>query len=296
MSAYRLSIIDSVQPYLLQKTERYYRYPIYHRGIQEFFGFCTMGMEKAEKDGTIQYRMVPEVGNQLLICVKDNKVEIAKINPDEELGTVHLRPSTDYFGVRFIPGIVSQVEHFLSHRAALKTIRHYFLLEKGFKQRARIFQHIFDDFLEQTGEHNDNPQVPSIYAIVSETNGDIRVDELSRNLGYSQRYMSKMIRSDFGMAPKTLCKYIKFQKSLEYLGVRNDMDITEVSSALGYYDQSHFVKYFKEFTGVTPRSYVNMVRSDRLYQKIESVGDDMRNIHNQETFSPKEWKTLFLAE
>ena len=155
---------------------------------------------------------------------------------------------------------------------------------------------MFEEFLGSSAEHNLNSQVPSIYAMVSKTNGDIRIDELSRHLGYSQRYMSKMIKAGFGMSPKTLCKYIKFQKSLEYLGCRSDMDITEVSNALGYYDQSHFVKYFKEFTGVTPKNYVSMVRQDRLYQKIENVGRQDMDYYHRETFTPREWKNLFLAE
>ena len=56
------------------------------------------------------------------------------------------------------------------------------------------------------------------------------------------------------------------------------------------------IKYFKEFTGVTPRSYVSMVRQDRLYQKIENIGHAETDHHHHETFTPKEWKTLFLAE
>ena len=296
MPVYELSFIDPVQPYLLQTTARYYKYPVYQRGIQEFFGFCTYGKEKADADGYISFRMVPDVGVQTLITCDQNDFSVITLEPDVEAMIVKLRPDTEYFGIRFIPGIVGQVEKFLSQMPYMKEVHKYFLNENGFSQRCRIFQRIFEDYLNDSGERNSNSQVPTIYAMVSKTNGDIRIDELSRHLGYSQRYMSKMIKAGFGMSPKTLCKYIKFQKSLEYLGYRSDMDITEVSNALGYYDQSHFVKYFKEFTGVTPRSYVSMVRQDRLYQKIENIGHAETDYHHHETFTPKEWKTLFLAE
>ena len=296
MSAYTLSVIDPVQPYLLQTTARYYKYQVYQRGIQEFFGFSTYGPEKADEDGYITFRMVPDVGIQTLITCDQSAFSIITLEPDMEAMFVKLKPDTEYFGIRFIPGIVGHVQKFLSQPLYAEKIREYFLQERGFSQRCRIFQRVFDEFLDSSMGHNLNSQVPSIYAMVSKTNGDIRIDELSRHLGYSQRYMSKMIKAGFGMSPKTLCKYIKFQKSLEYLGYRSDMDITEVSNALGYYDQSHFVKYFKEFTGVTPRSYVSMVRQDRLYQKIETIGRQDADYHHRETFTPREWKNLFLAE
>lgn len=296
MAAYELAFIDPVQPYLLQKTHRYYKYQVYHRGIQEFFGFCTYGETEANEDGMISFRMVPDVGIQTLITCRQNHFSMLTLEPGAEQTNVELYPDTEYFGIRFIPGISEFVEEFLMDNHFYEEIRKQFMEESGFTQRCRIFKRIFEEFLNNRGEHNLNSQVPSIYALISNSNGDIRIDELSRHLGYSQRYMSKMIKAEFGMSPKTLCKYIKFQKSLEYLGYRSDMDITEVSNALGYYDQSHFVKYFKEFTGVTPRSYVSMIRSNKIYQKIENVGKVQIDYHHKETFTSREWKNLFLAE
>ena len=259
MSACTLSFIDPVQPYLLQTTARYYKYPVYQRGIQEFFGFCTYGPERADEDGYITFRMVPDVGIQTLIACDQSEFSIITLEPDVEAMFVKLKPDTEYFGIRFMPGIVGYVQKFLSQPVYAEELHTYFLQENGFSRRCRIFQNVFEEFLGSSVEHNLNSQVPSIYAMVSRTNGDIRIDELSRHLGYSQRYMSKMIKAGFGMSPKTLCKYIKFQKSLEYLGYRNDMDITEVSNALGYYDQSHFIHDFKKFTSLTPNKFTKIL-------------------------------------
>lgn len=296
MSAFELSFINPIQPYLLQTTARYYRYSVYQRGIQDFFGFCTYGIEKADAEGYITFRMVPDVGIQTLIMCDQSDFSVIMLEPDAETMIVKLNPDKEYFGIRFIPGIVGYVEKFFGQKSYMEELRKYFAVEKGFSQRCRLFQSIFEDYLASCKERHVNSQVPSIYAMVSKTDGDIRIDELSRYLGYSQRYMSKMVRAGFGMSPKTFCKYMKFQKALEYLGYRNDMDITEISNALGYYDQSHFVKYFKEFTGATPRNYVCMVRKDKLYQKIENIGGEDVDYRHRETFTVKEWKSLFLAE
>lgn len=296
MSICELSLLDPVQPYLLQTTARYYKYPVYQRGIQEFFSFCTYGKEQADSEGLLAFRMVPDLGIQMLFSCQERKLSQMLLKPDTEGRVIQLKPDTEYFGIRFIPGIQKAAETFAVDAASIEKIRICFSQESAFSQRCRIFQRIFEDYLLSSKEHNGCSQVPFIYALITKSNGDIRIEEMSRYLGYSQRYMGKMVKNGFGMSPKTLCKYMKFQKALEYLGRRNDMDITEVSTRLGYYDQSHFVKCFKEFTGTTPKNYVRMIRQNKLYQKIEKIGPKEAPHADRKHFTSKEWKMLFLAE
>ena len=132
MSACTLSFIDPVQPYLLQTTARYYKYPVYQRGIQEFFGFCTYGPERADEDGYITFRMVPDVGIQTLIACDQSEFSIITLEPDVEAMFVKLKPETEYFGIRFIPGIVGYAQKFLQQSVYAEEIHRYFLEEKGF--------------------------------------------------------------------------------------------------------------------------------------------------------------------
>jgi AraC-like DNA-binding protein len=47
---------------------------------------------------------------------------------------------------------------------------------------------------------------------------------------------------------------VRFQAATQQklTGVR---DLTEIAYACGYYDQSHFIKDFRQFSGYTPKEY-----------------------------------------
>jgi len=49
-------------------------------------------------------------------------------------------------------------------------------------------------------------------------------------------------------------KISRFQKSL-YLLANNNDSLTSIAHHCGYFDQSHFIKDFKEFTGTTPSEF-----------------------------------------
>lgn len=68
------------------------------------------------------------------------------------------------------------------------------------------------------------------------------------------RYLQKLVFQYTGLSPKTYDKITRFQHSLKLLG-RNDLPLTSIAYDCGYFDQSHFIRDFKSFTGLTPSSY-----------------------------------------
>jgi AraC-like DNA-binding protein len=73
--------------------------------------------------------------------------------------------------------------------------------------------------------------------------------------GISLRYLEKTFGEFLGVSPKLFVKITRLQKSFAYLH-RRSCSLTEVAFASGYYDQSHFIRDFKSFTGMTPSQYV----------------------------------------
>ena len=57
------------------------------------------------------------------------------------------------------------------------------------------------------------------------------------------------------MNPKLLGQILRFEKAYSYLHTHSQEDISNIISILGYYDQSHFNKEFKRFSGMTPFEY-----------------------------------------
>jgi hypothetical protein len=61
--------------------------------------------------------------------------------------------------------------------------------------------------------------------------------------------------TSWGVSPKQLSKIIRLQATLKMIADDNFSSLTSVAYSGNYYDQAHFIKDFKEFTGVSPKEF-----------------------------------------
>lgn len=80
------------------------------------------------------------------------------------------------------------------------------------------------------------------------------IDDLSNELCYSSRQLNRKTRDLFGVSPEELVIHKKFRTAVETMHgqVRS---LTEIAYESGFYDQAHFCRNFKKFTGLTPKQY-----------------------------------------
>ncbi len=85
-----------------------------------------------------------------------------------------------------------------------------------------------------------------------------------------RRQLERNFLKQIGISPKQLGKIIRLQATLQMLLNNESKTLTEIAYETNYYDQSHFIKDFKEFTGLTPTEFLTddkMILSSLLYQK-----------------------------
>jgi AraC-like DNA-binding protein len=82
-----------------------------------------------------------------------------------------------------------------------------------------------------------------------------RVGDVVRESGYSRRRFGELFRAEIGLAPKVYCRLRRFQQVLWRLAASRDVPWGELALSLGYADQAHFNREFREFAGVTPGAY-----------------------------------------
>lgn len=58
------------------------------------------------------------------------------------------------------------------------------------------------------------------------------------------------------MSPKQLGKVIRLQTALKMLLNQQSKSLTKIAYESEYYDQAHFIKDFKEFTGINPKEFL----------------------------------------
>lgn len=100
-----------------------------------------------------------------------------------------------------------------------------------------------------------NSIVESTVETILTANGKLSVDELSEQNKTNRRQLARKFSSDIGLSPKQLSKTIKIQATLKMLLTKDITSLTDLAYENEYYDQAHFIKDFKEFTGLTPKEF-----------------------------------------
>ena len=96
---------------------------------------------------------------------------------------------------------------------------------------------------------------------IYETKGNVSIKEISQDTGYSECYVRRSFHEIHGISPKTFEKIVRFQNTLEEMALHKDMAFYDMAQESGYYDQSHMVKEFKNFTGLTPENYLKYMEN-----------------------------------
>jgi len=58
-----------------------------------------------------------------------------------------------------------------------------------------------------------------------------------------------------GMSPKLFLRIQRFDRLLARVSRASEVQWANVAADHGYYDQSHFIRDFRDFTGMTPSVY-----------------------------------------
>jgi AraC-like DNA-binding protein len=76
----------------------------------------------------------------------------------------------------------------------------------------------------------------------------------------SKRWLQKRFDEVYGMSFKQIQSNLRFQKAhqelWQTLSRRQSISLTELAYRNGYFDQAHFIKDFKRYTGMTPGKYL----------------------------------------
>lgn len=85
--------------------------------------------------------------------------------------------------------------------------------------------------------------------------GSITIKELEKRSGYSSRWLNMKFKEKIGVSPKNLASIIRFKQYYQALINGNESTFFKNDYLNIYYDQSHFIKDFKRFTGLPPTRF-----------------------------------------
>lgn len=85
--------------------------------------------------------------------------------------------------------------------------------------------------------------------------GDISFAALQKQVQITERTLERRFKQSIGVSAKFFSRICRFQESLTQLRKNNYQKLSDIAYENGYSDQSHFIRTFKEFAGVSPFDY-----------------------------------------
>lgn len=184
-------------------------------------------------------------------------------------GHVHL------FGVRFHPAGAFAVGGLPMHELTNQILPIEWVLGSGgseiesrvwdadrFEKRIAAFEKFFTARL--AAQPREDVLSAHAAALIARSGGSISVSRLCERLGVSERRLERRLRAQVGLSPKTLARIVRFQRVVRKLQYAETPKVLDAVHELGYFDQSHLIRDFREFSGDTPLGY---------FEKTHSISD-----------------------
>ena len=82
----------------------------------------------------------------------------------------------------------------------------------------------------------------------------ITVEDMARRCNLDRSYFGKVFRDTLGQSPQEFLIQYRMEKAAELLKI-TELPVGEISRQVGYPNQLHFSRAFKNFYGISPRTY-----------------------------------------
>ena len=172
------------------------------------------------------------------------------------------------FGVRFVPGGLRKLIKIHISELIGKQIPLMDLLKKDplleemdqgedFRQRIAIISRYLLSRIDKSYASADIVRYCTDKIITSQ--GNVLIGDLSKETGYTVRYLRILYHQHVGISPKEFCEIIQFQTSLlqfaYLLNEHKDFSLCDFAVQAGYYDQSHMNKCYQKMVGCLPQEF-----------------------------------------
>ena len=128
--------------------------------------------------------------------------------------------------------------------------------------KIRLVQQYLIKLLSDSGA---DPVLDYCIGEIEGSKGLMTVGELERRTGYSSRWLYDKFIGKVGLSPKNLSSVIRFTQFYKRWAKDPGADFYKDDIYHFFYDQAHFIKDFKRFTGLSPLKFV---RSDNEFGRI----------------------------
>lgn len=96
------------------------------------------------------------------------------------------------------------------------------------------------------------------------------VKAVGDSMGYRAKRFIRLFHDSVGLTPKLFCRIRRFQSVLDHIVSGEHVQWANVALDAGYFDQSHLIRDFRAFAGVTPLDYQPVESSRKNHMPLTS--------------------------
>lgn len=218
---------------------------------------------KTSKNSVNSTLVVPDGCIDLTFCCNPKKSSANIVGTVLQGKQIAFKENTEYFGIRYLPGQgIYLMKELINKQIPLIDVisNASGIVDKigeaqSFKERTELLVNFINSSMLKSYT------VPDIvsYSIkaICLARGNLIIDQLAHETGYSNRYLRKKFEEFIGLSPKVFSEIIRFQNSLRMIIEPENYDYSDIINENGYYDQSHLNYQFKKFCNLTPAKLKN---------------------------------------
>lgn len=180
--------------------------------------------------------------------------------------------NVDLFGIRFHPagafrfmrfdikelaGRVDPLDSVLGNSVAV--VEEHLSQQSDFHGRVAIAESYLAGLMRSVSIRS-SPYVDHALAIISSSHGNVSIREITKEVAISERSLERLFGRYVGTTPKAYSRIVRFQRVLREIENGENGDILDTALACGYYDQSHLINDFNQFSGSSPSAFMERSR------------------------------------
>lgn len=100
------------------------------------------------------------------------------------------------------------------------------------------------------------PLIAAALDAIARSGGDLPIERLADGLGVSRQHLAAQFRAKVGLTPKVYARICRFRRATGSLAQSATPDWSQLALDCGYFDQSHLIHDFQEFSGSAPASFL----------------------------------------
>jgi len=175
-----------------------------------------------------------------------------------------------------ITGRAVELGDVIGHRTAA-TLADRLASEPGRHLRRRLVEAALLRQLERHEHCRDvRPEVERAWTHLSASGGTAKVHDVAAEVGWSTRHLAEEFVSTVGLAPKTVARIMRFERSVALVAGGHDLAV--VSARSGFADQAHMTREWRRLAGTTPGRWMRddvlaNVQDSRLVRQEDRLHD-----------------------